>query len=93
MEIKGLGASFARAKGLIGVVREATAQFEETVTPFLSDLSDVTKQVAAMHSDLKFEAETLGNGASSTVSVKPSPDIAKPVDSQPSESAQLAETK
>lgn len=83
MEIKGLGASFARAKGLIGIVRDATTKFEQTVTPFLSDLDDVTKQVAAMHSDLKFEAETLGNA---------SVDI-KPVDAQPSETAQLAETK
>lgn len=89
MEIKGLGASFARAKGLIGTVRDATSKFEETVTPFLSDLDDVTKQVAAMHSDLIFEAETLGNGGSA----QQSGDTVKPVSAQPSENAQLAEVK
>lgn len=94
MEIRGLGARFASAKGRIAEMRDATTKFEETATPFLSDLDDVTNQIAAMHADLKFEAETLGNGSStvsggsSTVTV-----TSKPVSAHPAETAHLAETR
>ncbi len=66
MEIKGLAASFQNAKKRIAEAREATGKFDQTVGAFVASLEDVTTQVDAMHSDLKFEAETLGNSTSQT---------------------------
>ena len=82
MEIKGLAASFQNAKKRIAEAREATGKFDVTVGAFISSLDDVTTQVDAMHSDLKFEAEQLGNGAPQTVS-------GTAVGAQPAETAHL----
>ena len=86
MEIKGLATQFAAAKARIAAARAATMNFDTTVSSFVSDLEDVTTQVAAMHSDLTFEATQLGNGGPAPVT----PSVAAaPVGAQPAETAQM----
>ena len=82
MEIKGLAVSFQNAKKRIAEARAATGKFDVTVGAFISSLDDVTTQVDAMHSDLKFEAETLGNNA-------PQQTSSAPVGANPAETAHL----
>ena len=92
MEIKGLAVSFANAKKRISEARAATGKFDVTVGAFISSLDDVTTQVDAMHSDLKFEAETLGNGGGNSAegSVEPAQSgVNTPVGAKPSEVAHL----
>ncbi len=90
MEIKGLATQFAAAKARIAAARAATVNFDTTVSSFVSDLEDVTTQVAAMHSDLTFEAQTLGNGGPVGNSAAPAtPGTSSPVGAQPAETAQM----
>lgn len=85
MEIKGLATQFAAAKARIAAARAATVNFDSTVSAFVADLEDVTTQVAAMHSDLTFEAQTLGNNAPQQTSSV----TTAAVGARPAETAQL----
>jgi hypothetical protein len=91
MEIKGLGAAFQAAKARIAHARNAVTTFEQTSGAFVADIEDVTKQIDAMHSDLKFEATQLGNSPPSS-SDGASGSTAS-VDARPSETAHLSAVK
>lgn len=82
MEIKGLAQSVARVREKIAQVRSASTDVESSAGALLSSLEDTTKQIDALHADLKFEAETLGNSGS-----------ASPVSARPSETAHLPAAK
>ena len=91
MEIKGLGAAFQAAKARIAHARNAVSTFEQTSAAFVGDIEDVTKQIDAMHSDLKFEATQLGNGGpTDTVSMS---SASSPVGAHPAEGAALHDVK
>ena len=90
MEIKGLGAAFQAAKARIAHARNAVTTFEQTSAAFVGDIEDVTKQIDAMHSDLKFEATQLGNGPPETGS---SLSASSPVGARPAEGAALHDVK
>jgi hypothetical protein len=64
LEIKGLGQQVASAKKGIADVRAAAADLSVSTEALVSELKDVKTQVEAARSDLKFEAETLGNSVS-----------------------------
>jgi hypothetical protein len=89
VEIKGLATQFAAAKARIAQARAATVSFDSTVGSFVSDLEDVTAQVAAMHSDLNFEAATLGN----SVPTAAAPSPVAPVGAKPTEGANQPSVK
>ena len=91
MEIKGLGAAFQAAKARIAHARNAVTTFEQTSAAFVGDIEDVTKQIDAMHSDLKFEATQLGNGGPTDTALTPS--ASSPVGAQPAEGAALHDVK
>ena len=91
MEIKGLGAAFQAAKARIAHARNAVTTFEQTSAAFVGDIEDVTKQIDAMHSDLKFEATQLGNGGPTVTASTPS--ASSPVGAQPAEGAALHDVK
>lgn len=61
IEIKGLAEHVRRAKQGIADVRHHSAALGESTTALTGTLQDIKKQVDAVHDDLKFEAETLGN--------------------------------
>ena len=91
MEIKGLGAAFQAAKARIAHARNAVTTFEQTSAAFVGDIEDVTKQIDAMHSDLKFEATQLGNGGPTDTASTPS--ASSPVGAQPAEGAALHDVR
>lgn len=62
IEIKGLGAAVASAKKGIAGVREATGGLSSEAAALVSAVNEVRAQIKQAHDDLKFEAETLGNG-------------------------------
>jgi hypothetical protein len=73
IEIKGLGAIVANAKKGIAEVRSETSGLSTDASALVSAVQDVRAQIQKAHEDLKFEAETLGNGgetASGTTSDK-----------------------
>ena len=63
IEIKGLSGSVQRARDAIRGVRGHIAGLDEEVRALQQTAVDLHKQVKAVHDDLKFEAETLGNGS------------------------------
>ena len=69
IEIKGLGAAVQSAKAGIAGVRSATAGLSSEAAALVAAIQDVRTQIAQAQSDLKFEAETLGNGNGETTSV------------------------
>lgn len=62
IEIKGLGAIVADAKKGIAGVRAETAGLSTDAKALVAAVQDVRVQIKQAHEDLKFEAETLGNG-------------------------------
>jgi hypothetical protein len=62
IEIKGLGAVVASAKKGIADVRAETSGLSVAAAALISAVQDVRAQIKQAHEDLKFEAETLGNG-------------------------------
>lgn len=66
IEIKGLGAIVADAKKGIAGVRAETAGLSIDAAALVSAVQDVRGQIKQAHADLKFEAETLGNGGETT---------------------------
>ena len=64
IEIKGLGASVAAAKAGISTLRSETANLSIDAQQLTQAIQDVRGQIKQAHDDLKFEAETLGNGSS-----------------------------
>lgn len=64
IEIKGLGAIVADAKKGIAGVRSETAGLSVDAAALVSAVKDVRVQIKQAHDDIKFEAETLGNGGS-----------------------------
>lgn len=68
IEIKGLGAAVQSAKAGIAGLRAETAGLSTDATALVTAIKDVRAQIAQAHSDLKFEAETLGNGNGETTS-------------------------
>jgi hypothetical protein len=68
IEVKGLSQTVAAAREGIKSVREAAASLHVSASAFAAEAADVTKQIEQARSDLKFEAETLGNSASAVSS-------------------------
>ena len=64
IEIKGLGADVASAKKGIRDLRSEVAGLNVDSTLLTTAVKDVRTQIKQAHDDLKFEAETLGNGSS-----------------------------
>ena len=73
IEIKGLGLAVASAKKGIADLRVETAGLSTDASALVSAIQDVRTQIKQAHEDLKFEAETLGNGAPTDEPEKPSP--------------------
>ena len=91
IEIKGLGAAVANAKKGIADLRTETAGLSTDASALVSAIQDVRTQIKQAHEDLKFEAETLGNGGE-TQSEKP---VVKPIDTtdtKPEDAANAAAT-
>lgn len=63
IEIKGLGAAVQSARAGIAAVRTETAGLTTDSAGLISAIKDVRAQIKQAHDDLKFEAETLGNGS------------------------------
>lgn len=61
IEIKGLAGSVQRARAAIKDVRGAIADLDDETRALHRTVEEIGKQVAEVHSDLKFEAENLGN--------------------------------
>ena len=61
IEVKGLAASVQRARSAISDIRGAIADLDNETRALRQTVADIQKQVSAVHSDLKFEAENLGN--------------------------------
>lgn len=73
IEIKGLGNIVADARKAIAGVRSETAGLNTDAGNLVTAVKDVRAQIQQAHADLKFEAETLGNGgetSSDTTSAK-----------------------
>lgn len=62
IEIKGLGAAVQAAKASIANVRTETSGLSTDATALVAAIQDVRSQIKQAHDDIKFEAETLGNG-------------------------------
>ena len=62
IEIKGLGNIVADARKAIAGVRTETSGLHLDAANLVSAVKDVRAQIQQAHADLKFEAETLGNG-------------------------------
>ena len=62
IEIKGLGNIVADARKAIAGVRSETTGLNTDAVALVAAVKDVRAQIRQAHDDLKFEAETLGNG-------------------------------
>lgn len=71
LEIKGLGQHVASAKKGIADVRSAAADLGISTGLLTQELKDVHAQVEAARTDLRFEAETLGNSPTTSEDTKP----------------------
>lgn len=78
IEIKGLGTAVAGAKKGISDLRQAAAGLNTETTALNLEIVDLTEQVKQHRKDLRFEAETLGNGAPTDEPEKPLPPVASP---------------
>lgn len=63
IEIKGLSASVAAVKGSIGDLRTSAAVLNTESSALKAEIDDLTTQIKQHRTDLRFEAETLGNGS------------------------------
>ena len=61
IEIKGLAQTVQRARASIAGVRHDIASLDDEVRALQQTATEIRQQVEAVHSDLKFEAENLGN--------------------------------
>jgi len=61
IEIKGLGATVQRARDAINSARRASTDLETAAGAFAADADEITGQIKKHHTDLLFEAQTLGN--------------------------------
>lgn len=74
IEVKGLAGQVKAAKQGIADVRLAASSLNESASAFAAECADVKAQIEEARSDLRFEAETLGNsGSSSAGSQQPKP--------------------
>jgi hypothetical protein len=64
LEIKGFANHVKVAKQGISDVRVAAAALNESATMFAAEAADVREQIEQARSDLRFEAESLGNSGS-----------------------------
>ena len=62
IEIKGLGADIAGIKKGMGDLRKIAAEVGAEHTGLKAELGDLKEQLKAHRADLRFEAESLGNG-------------------------------
>ena len=62
IEIKGLGADIAGIKKGMGDLRKIAAEVGAEHTGLKAELGDLKDQLQAHRADLRFEAESLGNG-------------------------------
>ena len=65
VEIKGLGARVASVRSGIKAARDAAADVEGAASALAAELKDVHTQIEQARSDIRFEAETLGNSGNS----------------------------
>lgn len=93
IEIKGLGAAITSARAGIKGVREAAANVQISADALTAELNDVHTQIEAARSDLKFEAQTLGNSGASNGAGSLTGGEIKPVAAKPTETAGLPEVK
>jgi predicted nucleic acid-binding Zn-ribbon protein len=73
IEIKGLGADIASVKAGIGELRAAAAELNTEKSGLTAEIKDLTEQLKQHRSDLRFEAETLGNSSGNTDEKKVEP--------------------
>ena len=64
IEVKGLAGQVKAAKQGIADVRAAASSLNESASAFAAECADVKAQIEEARSDLRFEAETLGNSGS-----------------------------
>lgn len=62
LEIKGLGGDIASIKKGIGDLRVAASELNTEGAALKAEIVDLKEQIVQHRSDLRFEAETLGNG-------------------------------
>ena len=67
IEIKGLKDIVASAKKSIGEIRSSATQLNTETAGLKAEIDDLTNQVKQHRTDLRFEAETLGNSTSDTI--------------------------
>lgn len=65
LEIKGLAGAVNDVRASLKSIRSSAAGLQASAAGLKAELDDVTKQIEQHRSDLKFEAETLGNSGSS----------------------------
>lgn len=63
IEIKGLKETIAGVKGGIADIRTVAADVNQEASDLKIELSEVRDQIRQHRADLRFEAETLGNGS------------------------------
>lgn len=68
LEIKGLGADIASVKKGIGDLRAVVSEVNVEKTGLHAELTDLKEQLRGHRNDLRFEAETLGNGGENSSS-------------------------
>jgi hypothetical protein len=78
IEIKGLGNIVAEAKKGIGELRGAAGDLNVETAGLKAEINDLTDQVKQHRKDLRFEAETLGNGGGDLDEKKPEPPVKAP---------------
>lgn len=66
VEIKGLGNAMAGVRDGIRGVRKLVADLNDSSSGLAAELQDVQKQIEQARSDLKFEAQTLGNSGNAS---------------------------
>jgi hypothetical protein len=71
IEIKGLGSTVQRARDAINSARRASTDLETAAGAFAVDADEITGQIKKHHTDLLFEAQTLGNSPPLPVPLKP----------------------
>lgn len=89
LEIKGLGADIASVKRGIGEIRSVVTEVNTEGTALKAELGDLKDQLKGHRADLRFEAETLGNGGDNS-SDKEEPPVSHPEGSAPASTEPVA---
>jgi hypothetical protein len=84
IEIKGIGADVASIKKGIGELRAVASEVNTESTALKAELGDLRDQIKEHRADLRFEAETLGNGGEP---LEPEPEKPSPPPPQPEQTA------